>query len=575
MRYLATVFLVGFFLLPAVSSSATLDAISRLADAGAPQLALAELKQSPPSRQQHPGQWLSWQSLHISLLARLNRSQAVLDQVQTLPANAPAVLLRPADWAAARAALALRQDAAARRYLARLLWQTGIPKEARYREARRLVIQSYVDDDKLGDAYRAMLRFQQDFSLDPATTVVFVQALSAGGQAADALTWLARLDDASALVLSVKLKTGMISPSQAVAAARAALGRTSPAAVSRHRKSRKPAPRQKLSLRNRVGYWRVIRIAATMQKDVALRTRADEQLLNASAVHATAKRLWHDYLAQAKILPMPSTENDTALLAGAIQSAAAQPLAARAVFAALATRAKEKTVRQQAITALVDALATAKLGAAAFRLFSDPAYFPQPAAIPPATRYRLGGIAQARGDAVVAAYYWKGLDTPPAGEAAAPWRLKRAEVFMAAGDYAAVATTATSALKSGVAEAGQWLALARRLAAAGQNRVAAQVLQRLTAMGDVAQRREALTLLGAVAAALGDHRRAADAYLQSAMLAPQPDNNASRSRRRAAENLVQAGFVADAKAQYTRLLASTHNAADRRDLQQRIDDLAP
>ncbi|HCA27298.1 MAG TPA: hypothetical protein DEP05_06610 [Betaproteobacteria bacterium] len=575
MRYLATIFLTGFFLFPAISFSATLSAIGRLADAGAPQLALAALEQSPPSRQQHPGQWLSWQSLHISLLARLNQSQAVLDQVKTLPANAPAALLRPADWAAARAALALQQGPAARRYLARLLWQTGISNDARYREARRLVIQSYVDDGELGDAYRAMLRFQQDFSLDSATTAAFVQALSDGGQAADALTWLARLDDASPLALSVKLKTGMISPSQAIAAARAALGRTLPAVASRRRKPRKSTSRPKLPLQNIVGYWRVIRAAATIEKNTALRTRADEQLLNAGAAHATAKRLWRDYLAQAKIAPAASAQNGAALLAGATQSVAAQPLAARTVFAALAADAKEKTVRQQAITALVDALASAKLGGAALRLFSDPAYFPQPAVISPAVRYRLGGIAQARGDAAAAAHYWKGLDAPPAGEAAAPWRLKRAEVFMAAGDYAAVAATAASAPTSGAAETGQWLVLARRLAAAGQNSAAARVLQRLTAAGGPAQRREALTALGAVAAVLGDHRRAAAAYLQAAILAPPSGNSASQSRRRAAENLVQAGFITDAKAQYARLLASTRNIADRRALRQRIDDLTP
>ncbi len=572
MRYLAVIFLAGIFLFSAASFSATLADVSQLARAGAPQLALAELaSSSPPSRQQHPSQWLSWQSLRISLLAQLNSSAAVLARVKILPANAPATFLRPTDWAAARAALALHQGTLARRYLARLLWQTGVPSDARYRMVRRLIIQSYVGDGQLGDAYRAMLRFQQDFSLDPSTTAAFVQALSAGGQSADALTWLARLDDASPLALSVKLKTGMISPAQAVTVARGALGRTLSVAVSRH----KSAPQQKLSLPDVVAYWRLIRVAATMQQNETLGTRADEQLLNLNigVAHATATRLWRAYLAQAKTSSTLFAQGAAAVLASAAKSVTGQPLVARSLFAALAIGAKEKAVRQQAITALVAALATARLSGTALQLFSDPTYFHQPIVIPPAARYRLGEIAQVRGDATMAAYYWKGLSALPAGETAESWSLKRAEVFMAAGDYAAVAVAAVGAINHNLTKTEPWLTLARRLTAVGKTGLAVRVLRRLAVIGRVTQRRAALRTLGTVAAALGDYRQAAAADLQSAMLAPQLDDNARQSRRRAAEHLAQAGFIADARAQYARLLAATRDAADRQALRQRINDL--
>ena len=61
--------------------------------------------------------------------------------------------------------------------MARLLWQFEL-NPADHQWARRLVIRSYLTEHKPAEAYRAMLRYQQDFQpLPKEVSVEFVQGL--------------------------------------------------------------------------------------------------------------------------------------------------------------------------------------------------------------------------------------------------------------------------------------------------------------------------------------------------------------------------------------------------------------
>src|SRR4029079_9931483 len=133
--------------------------------------------------------------------------------------------LRQCLLAAARAAVAAGQGANARAYAARLL----LPLESTAEEARAirlLVIESYLAERQFDAAFRAMLRFEQDYRpLDRATAERFVGTLLDAGMEKEAVNWLAGLDDAGALKLQLRLRTGLVAPDTAVAQARAQIAR--------------------------------------------------------------------------------------------------------------------------------------------------------------------------------------------------------------------------------------------------------------------------------------------------------------------------------------------------------------
>src|SRR5688572_1894850 len=117
-----------------------------------------------------------------------------------------------------RSAIAAGQPATARAQAARLLWQLDpTPDEAR--AARLVVIDSHLAEQQGEVAFRAMLRFDQDYRpLDRAIAGHFVARLLDLGLHREAVNWLAALDDASALKLRLLLHAGLVKPDAAIAA---------------------------------------------------------------------------------------------------------------------------------------------------------------------------------------------------------------------------------------------------------------------------------------------------------------------------------------------------------------------
>src|SRR5262245_9986145 len=96
---------------------------------------------------------------------------------QPAPEDVPRPQLRAKLLAAARAAVASGDGAAARRHIARVLWQLE-PSAEETRAARLLVIDSYVAERQGEAAFGAMLRFQQDHApLERAVAGRFVEQL--------------------------------------------------------------------------------------------------------------------------------------------------------------------------------------------------------------------------------------------------------------------------------------------------------------------------------------------------------------------------------------------------------------
>jgi hypothetical protein len=387
-----TVVLLVMLMSYGVHAQGVLDAFEitqRFADGAAPQLALARVEQLQPAAPTAP-RWADWEQLRCTLLARLARHQELVKRVVALPSAAPEKVVRTCLLQGARAAAASAQAATARDFLARLMWRHELSADE-MRQARLLVIETYLAEDQLQNAYALMLRYQLDYKpVDRDTAARFVDALLAAGMDKEAVNWLSQLDDASPLKLLLRLKTNLLAPDAVVAQARIALAKN-----------------------NNVAYWLVLQHAAARQKDSLLLVEALENLLQfgadkpAERTAGLAAELWKAYAIAAQ-----DVANQNRLLVGddggwtdyAARLGTSSPVAGRALFAYLAQQNKVRATRQNAQLQLTYSLQNSKFPLTAIRLFDDATRFPA-TELDPQARFLLGGMASENNLPVAAARY--------------------------------------------------------------------------------------------------------------------------------------------------------------------------
>lgn len=532
-----------------------IEAARSLAQAGAVQLALRRIDAQQPQDAAVPG-WVEWERLRLSLLSGIGRNEEVLQRTGALPSQLPVAARAGLHVMAAHAALALGQPALAREHAGRALW-VARPDADMLRGLRLLVIRSYVRDAspkgtsfgaRSDDAYRSMLRFEQDYRpLDLATATVFVDALLDLKMAREAVVWLNLLDERGPAKLRLRLHTGVVTPQDAVTQARAALGR-----------SEDPA------------WWRILLEAADRQNNGALRVTAMEQLLETKAVIAEspdtdAVRLWETYTSHAR-----AAANSHQLLAGddaswlefASRRRAVEPAEARAYLAYLARYAHDPKVQQNAQVQLATDFAAAKLPRAGLRVFG--AWPAEAGALTTPTRQTLGALAETAGDFAQALQYWQGLPAPD-NMPAAVWRLRLSALALRAGRADAAAAIAqplaTERTVIPAAQLPEWITLAQQFTDHGLYDAAQALYERVLPQTDPAQARRVLSGIARSHEARSQPQLAADFYLRSALLAPATDAAATHARLLAGFSLARAGLRDDAKAQFEWLLKNANDPA--------------
>jgi hypothetical protein len=529
-----------------VSRAEEVDAllvIKRLAGEGAPELALyrVESLQPPPADKTR---WADWERLRFDLLERLERDEEIAKRAASLPPDAPTDLARRGLFAGARAALRTKHAAQARGDLARLFWQAGVAPEDE-RGARMLVIDTYLNEKRPSDAYRAMLRFQQDFApLARAEGERFADSLARQGMYREAATWLSYLDESNPTKLLVQMETGLVSPDEAIARARAALKKGSAA-----------------------GPWRVLARAAAKKNDPGLRLEATEQLLNQPGrdESVTGSELWGQYVAYGDDLANREQllrGDDSAWLALAGRMLVSSPHSARALLAHIAVKAGSQDTRRAAFVQIAGSMQRQKLGLAAARVVPESQQLFS--ALDSGLRQSLGQSAFDAGEAGLALEYWRGMGAP-VGTSPDAWQLRVASAALKAGraDEAGEALRPLLAGQDVLAHdtALGVLRLAQEAAAKGQAKAAEGWLGVVAVRADAPVRREALIQLGRIAEDRGEQRAAAERYLQAAVAVDlkTPDAVAVEARLRAARSLAAAGYRTDARAQYERLRKSVRD----------------
>jgi hypothetical protein len=532
-------------------AASALETARELAASGASRLALARVEQLQPGDSGAP-RWAEWEVLRMRLLVGLKLNDEALKRAAGLPGNMPQAALRQCVLEAGRAALATGQGEAARAYAARLLWQLqATPEEAR--AARLLVIESHLAERQGDTAFRAMLRYHQDYRpLERGVAERFVEALLDLGMEREAVNWLASLDEASPAKLMLRLKTGLATPDATVGQARALLA-----------KANDPA------------YWRVIAEAARQQKNALLLAEAQERGLNSGdpgapqAVAVLARQLWQNYFSAAQ-----ESANQNGLIAGddpgwadlAARRLGTAPPLSRALYGHLARRGQAPATRHSAQLQLVFSLVSEGLGRAALRLFQESET--EAGALDPQARYLLGTAAETHDDPATAWRYWDGIATPPI-VSAEEWSLRLAAVQVRSGK----ADEGVAALKRALAGrkslspdiVRRGAALARELFDSGKLDAAGAVFDLMLPLAAGNDARAILFGLGRIQEHAGRNSAAADYFLRSALLADAkaPDALALQARFAAGINLARAGYKEDARAQFQWLLGNANDPTQR------------
>jgi hypothetical protein len=531
--------------------AAALETARELTASGASRLALARVEQLQP-RDPGAARWAEWEALRMRLLVGLKLNDEALKRAAGLPANMPPAALRQCLLDAGRAALATGRGEAARAYTARVLWQLqATPEEAR--AARLLVIESHLAERQGDTAYRAMLRYQQDYRpLERGVAGRFVEALLDLGMDQEAVNWLGSLDEASPARLMLRLRTGLATPEATVGQARALLVKA-----------------------NDPGYWRVIAEAARRQKNALLLAEAQERALDSvdsgapQVVAVLARRLWQYYFSAAQ-----EAANQHGLLAGddlnwadlAARRLGTAPPLARALYGHLARRGQAPATRHSAQLQLVFSLVSEGLDRAALRLFQESET--EAGAIDPQARYFLGTAAEIHDDPATARRYWDGIALPP-NVGAEEWSLRLAAVQIRSGKADEGVAALKRALAGRKALAPELVrrgaTLARELLDSGNAHAAGEVFDLMLPLAAGNEARGILFGLGRIQELAGRNPAAADYFLRSALLADAqaPDALALQARFAAGINLARAGYKEDARAQFQWLLGNAKDPTQR------------
>jgi hypothetical protein len=537
--------------------AAALEAARGLAASGAARLALDRVEALQP-REPFSPRWAEWEALRLELLETLGRSDETLKRAAALPPAMPPEFLRRSLLVAARTAAATGQGALARSYAARVTWHPGATPED-VRRARLAVIDSLVAEQQGENAFRAMLRFEQDYRpVERAVAERFVVQLLALGLEQQGVNWLASLGEGSATKLRLQLRTGLAAPDAVIAQARAQLAKGGEA-----------------------GYWLVLAEAAQRAGSTALQVEALERLLYHEGAAEVRRRplteaLWKAYFAEAQAVANQNqllAGDDTAWVDFAARRLGASAIQSRALFAQLVRGRAAPDTRRLAQLQLVFSLYQDGLDLVALRLIDDG--LTDPATLDAQARRLLGTIAEAHHVPAAAVRYWRGLAPPPDMDAE-EWQIRLAAVEWRSGAAEAAAGTVRALAKSARAlpePAGRRaIAWAQELSGAGQPELAGDVLLTLLPLAGGAQQIDMLLALGAIAEGTGRYARAAEFYLRAVLVAGagQTEPRMLEARFSAAVNLARAGYRDDARAHFQWLVANAKDparvAAARREL---------
>ena len=552
-----------------------LDLLKNISAAGAPLLTLEMLDQAQPGIDQNLYEWILWEQERLDILARWQQWDQLLIRIESLPADIPEQFKQQVATFKARAFLELDQTASARRVLREQLWLDLARDSGNDETWRRLIIESYIDDDRTEDARVAMLRFDQDFdSSDLSWLLLRARVLIESGRYEQAIRVLAGREEWQARLTSTL----------------AAFRQQRIDKEELWRQVKKRIEDTSLGSAERSSLWALSYFAAEqmspVDRVVALESLfRNEQASPMKLFQLPADRLWEAYVEYAELVG-----NRSELLLGAdedwLELAASAskvtPIKSRSLYAMLMLRSADLEVSNRAAAGYMETFAEVDESERRLleNLFNHSQTFSDAHKIPAGIRFQLVDLALRSVDIEEATRLMSGLTTVPPGTSRLDWQLRQSRVLILGGRY----DEGNKVLQGLISEylepqpeaTDRILQVLFDLQTVGLHAEAIEHFGRLLQLDiDLKRRREILYWIGDSYRGLEKYQQAALLYLQSAMMpaADSMDPWAQTARFNAAESLQLAGLVDDARRIYQALLQITEDPARRSVLSHKIQQL--
>ena len=578
---LVRIFLLAFATLPptvaAIEPAPASDPfpiVESLVVGGARSLALQYIDRHQ-GQEQGLERWEQWERLRIRLYQDKKEWAAVSARVAKLPDGASESLKQWLVTEAAVAELNLGNAAASRQYLRQLIWKTK-STDKQLAKWRRLVIRSYLLENRIDDAQTAILRYKTDYrATSDAWQILHARVLLRARKYPQAMRLLADVQTTEAQLLSLYAALqGDIYKPEVV-----------------DKRCRRLAAKPRLSSEQQQQIWVLAAAAADRSNDgrkvaafLELALNADYRDTPSDPFFAlTPDQLWLAYVKLADTVGNKErllVGDDAPWLEKANSLAKTDLVTSRAIYAFLGTRAAAEEIRSIAHERLNTSLLTDNKAAVALALYSRSKDYVAEKDIPDAVRYQLANEALKDRDIGLAARWMRDLRQPPVGEDKGEWMLRRARTLIYAGETGSAIDLLEDMLggqdQLDAPAAKRIIQVLFDLQAVREHTAALALMDMVyqkTAVESV--RRELLYWMAESRDALGDHAQAAELYLRSATLG-QPkgaDMWGQSARFQAAESLGKAGFVADARNIFEHLLRYTDDAKRRALIERKLQQL--
>jgi len=558
--------------------TSSLNELAQLARAGAPQLALRRMDAEQPAAGKDLVQWAAWEQERLQILASQELYPELISRVDSMPGAVDERFRRLALSLKADAQLQLGQADAARGTVRALLWKQGVEADTgELTRWRRLVVRSYLLEDKHRDARLALLRYRQDFgNEDQQVRWLSARVMLQGGRA-DSVFKLLQQDKTPQgrfLRYAAQLRAGSQQP---VVIEEIAVKQAQQA----------NAPQLKSA------FWGLAAAAAKKAEqpyrhieylEQALSLPFDRELIH-GVLELNADQLWDAYLQQGKRIGNSEQKllgNDEDWYFPATEALEKEPLRARVLFSVLSeygSDASRRSLAHEYLVEMLDELPGGKL--LVQRLYLESQRYADVGNLPPVIRYRLIDDALESGELQTASRLMAGLAEPPVGGDRFAWDLRRARVaiFTDEVDYGVKVLQQLLAEQELAWDKQKIDRLVQVVFDLQTLQYHEQALALFTALLDKShdqqQGRELLFWMADSLQQLEQYDQAAYLYLKSATLtdATAMDPWAQTARYRAAKALVEAGLLEDARQIYSSLLRATRDASRKAVLQNEIQRL--
>ncbi len=557
---------------------AALEQVAQLARLGAPQLALRRIDAAQPDVQSSLSEWMAWEQERLHILDSQNMHAELVRRVDARPAAIDGRFERIAVQLKADAQLELGQPEAARATVRSLLWSTNAePESGEVQRWRRLIVRSYLTENRNADAQLALSRYRQDFGDENAdwrwlSARVALQA----GDAEHSLRLLSHDDSGQGRLLRLAAEL-QLAPGKVTAIEEAA--------------AREAEKNDQVGLQR--AFWGLAARAAGQagkpeaeirHLERALSVASDQQSMDLQ-LDLSADRLWAAYQALGQNIGNQEQRllgDDEDWYFPAVDAVTSDPLRARILFAVLAehgSSVEHRTLAHEYLVALLDDLPQGEI--LIRRIYLESRRFESADDVPPVIRHRLVDDALEAGQLHAASRLMDSLAVPPSGGDQFEWNLRRVRVNVLTGNADAgielLARLLTDEELSWTRERiDRLLQVVFDLQALGKHEPALEVFAALAGKSlEPLQMRELLFWMADSRLALEEYELAAHLYLRSAVhLDPLAmDPWAQTARYEAARALARAGLTSDARRIFTSLQRATQDPARKAVLESEIQRL--